>query len=108
MTPPSREEIARIIREHGRYCIGVLPDTGAPPREGFIYTIGNAEAGFPELLLVGMCDVNWLLNLLSQRMIDRGHPFTDGEEVDIGAKCPVRIYLADDSVKDEYTIQASA
>jgi Domain of unknown function (DUF4262) len=28
--------------------------------------------------------------------------------LDFGAKCPVRVYLADDSVKDEFTIQASA
>jgi hypothetical protein len=56
---------------------------------------GNALKGLPELLLVGTTKGE-LLNDLSQKMIDRGRAFDDGELVSLGGKFPLKVITAND------------
>jgi hypothetical protein len=113
---PMAEDFARFrrnmrdnIRRTGRTIIGVFPDEKSvdPTNEAFAYTVGNALKGLPELLVVGMYGDTFTLNKLSEMMIERGERFDDGQIVSLGGKHPVRVFDADDSVKDQYTIQAS-
>jgi hypothetical protein len=117
----SKKELARRLEEfqrkqaeniarHGRSCLGVfaLADAKDPVNETFIYTIGNAQKGLPELLLVGVCNDGGALNLLSEEMIRRGRPFDDREVVKLsGADHPVCVVEASNDVKDDYTCQAN-
>lgn len=100
---------AEHIAECGRTVLGVfaLAESVDPVNETFIYTIGNALKQLPELLLVGMCSDGGLLNALSEEMVRRGRAFDDREVVNIGAKCPVCVVEAAESVKDDYTCQAN-
>ncbi len=93
----------KAIREYGRAVLHV----GA---SDFTYTIGNANKDLPELLLAGPrvnpVSVRNILNILSDKMIERGKPFDDGEMVDVGGKCPVYICEATAAkVKTEFTVQ---
>lgn len=73
----------------------------------FAYTIGNCEKGLPELLVIGDHDA-WYLNQFSQMMIDRGQAFEHGERVSLGeGGLPCMMLEANESVKSEYTIQAT-
>lgn len=102
------DKIEDDIKTHGRSVIGVLPDT-ADPNSAFAYTIGNAQAGLPELLaLGGNSALVPALNILSRIMQSRGR-FADRQQVYLGegAKFPVCVVEAADSVKDEYTVQAT-
>lgn len=73
----------------------------------FTYTIGNAEKGLPELLMVGIGSKTShdVLNDLSEKMVERGRAFDDLERVDVGGKVPVCVIEADDVVKEKFTIQ---
>src|SRR5215472_9890360 len=96
------KDIENDIRRYGRsvMCIGAEDDSPA-----FAYTIGNVNVGLPELLMIGTLD-GAPLNPLSQKMIERGSAFDDGEVVSIGGKYPVKIIDADERAHDDYTIQA--
>lgn len=92
------------IASHGQHLIGVFP-TKDDPCTPFVYTIGNALHGLPELLVVGNFDPNVagsILNTLGQIMRESGAPLP--EEVDIGGKFPVRTRRA--NAQAEYTVQA--
>src|SRR5262245_9628600 len=103
------DKVTENIREHGRHVVGVFP-TGkdADVNEAFEYTIGNFRKDLPELLLVGIYDVPFVLNRLSEIMIERGKPFEDGEMVSLGegARYPLYVIEASDDVKENFTIQA--
>ena len=100
------DPIGDLIRKYGRAIVPVFPTDDSPPgTEWFAYTIGNTEAGYPELLVLG--DNFGMLNRLSEMMIERGNAFSDGEEVNIEDGLTVRLYVADNSVKDEFTCQAN-
>lgn len=101
-----REEFNKNIRESGRQIIGVFPSESGD--HAFGYTIGNSLKGYPELLLIGWCDeaMQGILDTLSEKMIERGHAFTDGELVDVGGKYALKIIACREEAKDEYTIQA--
>ncbi len=98
------------IEKYGRHivCVGATEGSAsAYPNDRFSYTIGNARKGFPELLVVGVFQQGYILNPLSEMMIERGHKFADGELVELGGgKFPVCLIDAAESVKDDYTVQA--
>jgi hypothetical protein len=97
--------IENDIRREKRSIICVAGDDDSLP---FAYTIGNLLAGLPELLMIGLTQTGaGILNVLSSKMIDRGHGFADGECVNLGGKFPVKIIIADQRAQRDYTIQAS-
>jgi hypothetical protein len=97
------EDIDNDIRRDGRSVLCIRGEEDSLP---FAYTIGNALKGLPELLMVGTSK-GGLLNDLSQKMIDRGRGFDDGEIVSLGGKFPVKIITANDGrAQREFTIQA--
>jgi hypothetical protein len=113
---PTAEDFARFrrktqenIERTGRSVVGVFPGANSedPTNDAFAYTIGNALRGLPELLLIGMYGETHMINALSDRMIERGMKFGDGEVVSLGGPHPVRVFDADESVKDQFTIQAT-
>ena len=95
--------IERAIANYGRRLMGVLGDAG---NLSFTYTIGNQIHGLPELLVIGTHE-GYLLNVLSEQMLERGCPFTDGELVKSpNGKTSVKIVNAGARAREEYTIQA--
>lgn len=98
------------IKRYGRHIVCVAPAEAAPslyPNDRFSYTVGNACKGFPELLIVGVFRQGYVLNPLSEIMIERGYKFADGELVDLGGgKFPFCLIDAAETVKDGYTVQA--
>jgi Domain of unknown function (DUF4262) len=108
------DRIEDDIAQHGRFivCVAETETKAAAstyptdPNDYFSYTIGNARKGFPELLVVGVFRQGYILNPLSETMIERGHKFADGELVDLGGSFPVCLVDAAETVKDDYTIQA--
>jgi len=96
------------IKRYGRSVVCVAEAAASTdPNDCFSYTIGNTRKGFPELLVVGVCEQGWILNPLSEIMIERGYKFADGERVDLGGgRFPVCLIEAAETVKDDYTVQA--
>ena len=79
--------------------------------EGFLpfaYTIGNYEAGLPELLLIGNSGATRgrILNILGDIQRKRRTPFEVGERVDFTAKLPARIIDGGQRALDDYVVQA--
>jgi hypothetical protein len=87
-----RKDIENDVRQSGRSVMCIFGDADGPT---FAYAIGNALKGLPELLLVGTTKGE-LLNDLSQKMIDRGRAFDDGELVSLGGKFPLKVITAND------------
>lgn len=99
--------IAENIRRYGLHVMGVMPapQEGKP---GFAYTIGNALAGLPELLLIGNLAMEAsasILNELSKRMADTKAPLRETES--LGGQFPVRTRFCSSAAHDEWTIQAA-
>jgi hypothetical protein len=100
--------VEKDIKAYGRrvVCVGAT-ENATDPNDFFAYTIGNARKGLPELLAIGISQNAYILNLLSDMMIRRGHKFADGELVALGEKSvPVCLVDATDTVKDLLTVQA--
>lgn len=99
------EQMEKTIAEHGRLILGV-----PSPEGGFSYTIGNTEAGLPELLMLGIDPrvAQSILNAVSEAI--KAFPPGDGTLVDIGGACPVRLRALDGIevalAREEYAIQA--
>jgi Domain of unknown function (DUF4262) len=91
------DRIEGDIERYGRFvvCVAATEDSGPTddPNDYFSYTIGVFRQGY-------------ILNPLSEMMIERGHKFADGELVDLGGSFPVCLIDAAETVKDDYTIQA--
>jgi hypothetical protein len=104
-----RTDVRKNIKRYGRAVFGIFPDQDMkdPTNEVFAYSIGNALKGLPELLIVGMYNetAKQLINILSEKQLQRGHAFDDGELVSLGGKHPVLVVAAGDEVKERYTIQ---
>jgi hypothetical protein len=104
-----RKGVRDSIARYGWAVISVFPDADSTDKinDAFAYTVGNSAAGLPELLVVGMFgdDAKWLLNALSNKMRERGAPFSNSERIELGGKHPITLVLADQGVKDRYTIQ---
>lgn len=96
-----RQNICNDIRQHGRSVLCVGGEDDSP---SLAYTIGNWPK-LPELLIIGT-PKGGVLNELSDIMIRQGRAFVDGEIVDLGGKLPVKVIVADQRAKDDYTIQA--
>lgn len=100
------QQMSETIKRSGRQLIGVLSDPA------FIYTIGHTLQGMPELLIIGNASakIGRVINILGNMQAERKEAFQDGEIVDIGGLCPVKmkrmigveLILA----KSAYTIQA--
>ena len=97
-----QENIETDVRRDGRsvLCVG-----GEGEKPSFAYTIGNWLAKLPELLIIGTTK-GYILNDFSQKMIERGSAFDDGELVSLGGRFPVKIINADARAQRDYTIQA--
>jgi hypothetical protein len=98
--------IKRGTREFVRVCPTVNDEDEFI---GFSYTVGNAARGLPELLILGAYspDICSALHKLSEKLVERGCAFSDGEEIFIGGKFPVKIVNADERAKHEYTCAAT-
>lgn len=95
---------AKTIEQHGQMLIGVIPEQDAG---GFMYTVGNALQGLPELLLIGSFDpgrIGLALNQLGQKMRDEGAPLPEGM-VDIDWTYPFKVRKCGPEAKTKYTIQ---
>ncbi len=105
-----RERVIGDIDRTGRSCIGVfpIPETKDPTNEAFIYTIGNSLVGLPELLVIWLYDETGMriLNAVSDALKDAKDPFAEWA-LEIGGKLPPYLIEAADSVKDDFTIQAT-
>jgi Domain of unknown function (DUF4262) len=101
--------VEKDIEAYGRRIICVGPTEAEPPtsqNDFFAYTVGNARRSLPELLIIGTSRGGYILNPLSEMMIERGQKFADGEMVECGCKFPFCLIDASETVKDRYTIQA--
>lgn len=103
-----RDMIRDHIAQHGQHIVRVLlteddPDDALP----FVYTIGNHERGFPELLIVGHADDDhmWILNFLGDLQRNRGKAFQHGELVSLGGTLPVKLMDAGQVGREEYAVQ---
>jgi hypothetical protein len=94
-------DIADDIRRCRRSVLCIGAEAGEP---AFSYTVGNAIVGLPELLVIGTTN-GAFLNILSEKMIERGAAFDDGELVSLG-RGPLKIINADERAHNDYTIQA--
>jgi|SRR5262245_18014098 len=94
--------IADDVRRERRSVLCIPGEEDSP---SFAYTIGNWLLGLPELLIIGTTK-GYLLNILSEKQIERGAAFEEGELVNLGGKFPVKIVTADQRAHREYTMQA--
>jgi hypothetical protein len=109
MTNEMRKKIRNNILKFGQHVVLVQASEGDPADFlPFVYTIGNHEAGLPELLLIGAADGVYgrILNIVGDIQRERGTPFQFGELVDFTAALPARIIDAGQRGRDEYAVQA--
>lgn len=103
---PARLPIVRQnIERCGQHIFAVFPDEVQP---AFIYTIGNASLGLPELLVIGNFTphrIAPILNEVGAAMRKTGQP-PEGD-IDLGGAFPVRARRASALAADRYTVQAS-
>jgi hypothetical protein len=114
--------VSDAIKRGGRQVMRVCPaikqdEIGEPyvekpvdiPVYGFAYTIENAAKSLPELLILGVWApaIGSVLHKLSDKLVERGRAFLDGEEVYIGGKFPVKIINADQRAQHDYTCAAT-
>jgi len=96
--------IERNIVRSGHHLFLIFGD-GATP--AFVYSIGNALRGLPELLLIGNFApsvAGGIVNDLGQRMRDAARPLEG--DIDVGGQFPVRLRRASAAARDHYTLQA--
>lgn len=95
--------IAQHIAEYGHSILGVVDD-----KETFFYTIGRAIRGEPEFLLVANVHPEVgtdLLNTLS-KLCKSSAEELNGEIIMLGGYYGIRLLWANDTVRQDYTIQA--
>src|SRR3546814_17742612 len=88
----------------GQHLLAVFADGDVP---AFIYTIGNALQGLPELLLVGNFDravTGTILNVLGARMREERQPLEG--DLEFGAAFPARVRRATAAAMQRFAIQA--
>lgn len=106
-TDPFYLNITKMITNHGRMILAIGPDGKSPP---FFYTIGNHLKGNPELLCLGPWEPSmgqWLLNALSEQMLERGSGFGNGELINAGGEQSLQAWNATVIAKLQYTLQAT-
>lgn len=97
--------IERNIARSGQHLFLVFADETSP---AFVYTIGNALHGLPELLLIGNFSPQVAASVVSElggRMREARRPLEG--DIDIGGDYPVRVRRATRQARDRYTLQAS-
>ncbi len=102
--PAMRAAVQDNIDRSGQHIFAVFPDDTDP---GFLYTIGNANHGLPELLVVGDFaphSIVPVLNEIGRRMRDTGKP--PAGDISLGGKFSIRARIASDEAKARFTIQA--
>jgi hypothetical protein len=102
-----KKAIRTNIERVGQHIQGVFPLAG---EDGvcFFYTVGNADRGLPELLLIGNLPQHIAvvaLNEVGQYMRERGKQPAEGL-LDIGWSFPFKIRHAGGDVRAKYTFQA--
>lgn len=104
---------ALLIAEHGQMVMGVFPAADDPdPVTGFHYTIGNAEKGLPELLMIGNFPPRLaqpVLNQIGAMMRDTRKAPPEGL-LDLGEPylVPFKVRKAGPAAREDYTIQATS
>ncbi|MBO9579517.1 MAG: DUF4262 domain-containing protein [Sphingobium sp.] len=104
-TSPFYRRIQENIDRYGQFLMAVFP-TRDDPGHPFVYTIGNALKGLPELIIVGPFDAQLagtILNKVGEIMRAAGQALP--EEVDMGGTFPIRTRIAAAAAKTEWTIQ---
>lgn len=105
MTAPGRmREVMQNIDAFGQHLFQVFSDRAGP---GFTYTIGNADRGLPELLLIGDFPSHiaaGLLNELGAKMRERASRCPPAL-IDIGWSIPIKVRSTGLHVRTRYTIQ---
>lgn len=98
--------IDRFVADYGQYLQGVFGET--KDERPFVYTIGNALVGLPELIIYGFDPRSCapILNELWQEMRLVGKPIPVGVMQHHNYHFPFLIHNCSDEVKKTYTIQA--
>ncbi|MCV9964195.1 DUF4262 domain-containing protein [Pararhizobium sp. BT-229] len=107
MHPALKRDVRNNILLAGQHIQAVFPRVGGTG-DTFFYTIGNAERGLPELLLIGGFRPEiamHMLNEIAQYMRERGKAPEEGF-LDIGWTLPFKVRKAGGNVRTEYTAQA--
>jgi hypothetical protein len=98
MEPKVQDHIVEGIKKHGHMLVAA---------EDFIYTVGNAQRGLPELLMLGNYDPRMsgtILNALTDKMVKDGESLPEGM-VDIDWTFPFKVRKASQLAKMKYTVQ---
>jgi hypothetical protein len=98
-----RADALAKIEKFGRIVIAVPNGNNS-----FSYTVGNCQRGLPELLIVGPFEptgIRSVLNVMTDKMIERGSAFEENTLIDIGAPLHCTAFHASDLAKLERTIQ---
>lgn len=107
MNPDLKRAVRNNIEMAGQHIQGVFPRRGEEGNS-FFYTIGNAERGLPELLLIGNLPNHIAvvaLNEIGQYMRERGKQPAEGL-LDIGWSFPFKVRIAGGDVRSVFTVQA--
>lgn len=105
MIPAKMPQVRKNIEKSGQHLFGVF---GPTKNECFMYTVGNANAGLPELLCIGSFDpqvIGAMLNQMGDMQRRAGKAFEEGF-VDIDWTIPVKVRKASGDVNERFTIQA--
>jgi hypothetical protein len=112
LKPGRAEHLGATIRnnidKHGQHVMSV--GSGAPRDNDFVYTVGNFEAGMPELLIIGQIADSFapLLNRLGKLQRNRGIGFRDGETVSLGGKFAVHMIDAGEAGRTQCALLVGA
>jgi len=96
--------IAANVRNSGQHLMAIFGDH---PEPAFIYTIGNASLGLPELLMIGNFApevAGGILNMLGVQMRSCRRPLEG--DINVGGKFPVRVRRVSPAARQAYTFQA--
>jgi hypothetical protein len=102
-------QIGGNISRSGQHVVSVWATDDSPPEfQEFVYTIGNHQAGLPELVLIGDCDDLYvrIVNIIGKMQRDRGEALQHGEVIDFGAPLSALIVDAGRRGREEYAVQA--
>lgn len=103
--PGQLPEVQANIDRTGQHVFGIFGGAGG---DGWFYTIGNANLGLPELLLIGNFPPDLgmrIMNDLGSTMREDRVALPEGM-LDIGWSFPFKIRKAGGDVRDRFTIQA--
>jgi hypothetical protein len=106
-TDPFYIAIARTIERYDRQVLAIAPEKKAL---GFYYTIGNSLKDLPELLLIGNFEpkaATSVLNKLSDKMVEAGRRFLNGERVPMGGEYDPQVWDTTAIAQTMFTLQVT-